>query len=98
MPYLYAATHKERFGGAFVFDELTHGSTGVLQDYMQLFDLKLPEQVRMAWRLLGMKERRASQCPCPCGCGQRLGRCSFNERLLPYRTMASRSWFNQNAP
>lgn len=97
VPYLYAVTHKLRFGGGFVFDELDHGARGVLRDYMVLFGLEKPQQARAAWLLLGMKERHANKRPCPCGCGKRLGRCKFNRRLQRFRALASRTWFRAHA-
>lgn len=97
LPYLYAISHKLKFGGSFVFDELAHGSPGVLQDYLDLFGVKHPQQARAAWLLLTMKERQANKQPCPCGCGRRVGRCSFNGRLRMFRDLASRSWFRAHA-
>lgn len=93
VPYLYAMSHKRKFGGPFVFDELDHGAPGALADYMDLFSLRQPRHARDAWRLLAMKPRDANKRPCPCGCGRRLGRCQFNSRLRGFRQLASRSWF-----
>jgi hypothetical protein len=93
VPYLYAISHKLRFGGQLPFSELKHGRPGELEDYMELFSLKRPEQAQRAIRLLGTKKRLANKAPCPCDCGQRLGRCSFNKKLRKIRQLASRSWF-----
>lgn len=93
VPYLYAMSHKLKFGGPFVFDELDHGAPGALRDYMDLFGVNQPQQARAAWLLLAMKERHANKQPCPCGCGHRVGRCRFNQRLRGFRELASRSWF-----
>ncbi len=98
VPYLYAVSHRLKFGGPFVFDELDHGAPGVLRDYMELFGLDYPQQAHSAWSLLGMKKRRANKRSCPCGCDRRLGRCAFNHRLRPFRKLASRSWFRANTP
>lgn len=97
VPYLYAISHKLRFGGPFVFDELDHGAPGALADYMDLFGVKQPAQARAIWTLLGMKERHANKKPCPCGCGQRLGRCGFRQRLREIRALASQTWFREHA-
>jgi len=97
VPYLYAISHKLRFGGSFVFDELDHGAPGALQDYMDLFGVKHPQQARAAWALLGMKVRYANKKPCPCGCGRRVGQCGFNRRLREFRALANRSWFKANS-
>jgi hypothetical protein len=61
VPYLFAMSHKLRVGGPFPFDELQHGTKGILIDYADLFGLKTPEQARYALQLLGMKKRRAKQ-------------------------------------
>lgn len=95
IPYLYAISHKLSFGGKLPFSELKHGAIGALEDYMELFELRRPEQAERAIRLLGMKKRRANKLPCPCNCGKRLGKCSFNKRLGKIRRYASRSWFRQ---
>ena len=93
VPYLYAVSHKLQFGGELLFSELKHGPQGVIDDYLDLFGLKNPEQVRRVLRMLGMKKRRANKEPCPCECGNRLGRCRFNRKLRQFRQRASRTWF-----
>ena len=97
MPYLFAMSHKLQSGGPFAFDELQHGTKGILIDYADLFGLKTPEQARYALALLGMKKRRANKQPCPCDCGKRLGQCKFNARLRQFRQIASRGWFRTSA-
>jgi len=97
VPYLFAISRKLKDGGPLAFDELAHGSKGLLADYVDLFRLKNPEQADYALKLLGMKKRRANKLPCPCGCEIRLGRCRFNWRLRQFRSLASRSWFRAQA-
>src|ERR1051326_5548167 len=72
IPYLFAISHKLRFGGPLPFDELQHGTPGILSDYRELFGLETPGQAQHALTLLGMKKRRANKLPCPCACGKRL--------------------------
>lgn len=96
IPYLYAISHKLKFGGPLPFSELKHGRLGEFEDYMELFSLKRPEQVQRAIRLLGMKKQRANKAPCPCDCGRRVGKCSFNKELHKMRKLASRSWFREH--
>ena len=55
VPYLYAVSHKLQFGGELLFRELKHGAEGIVEDYLDLFGLSNPEQVRRVVRLLGMK-------------------------------------------
>ena len=93
VPYLFAIAHKLRNGGPLPFGELDHGVDGLFADYLQLFGLRTREQLIYAFRLLGMKKRRANKLPCPCGCGIRLGRCKYNFRLRTFRKVASRTWF-----
>jgi len=91
-PYLYSISCKLKYGD-FPFSELDHGSKGELEDYVDLFGLKNPEQAKDALHLLGMKKRLANKKPCPCGCNIRLGKCKFNYKLREFRNLAERSWF-----
>ena len=93
VPYLFAISRKLKTGGPLPFGELDHGVDGLFADYMQLLGLKSREQLVYAFRLLGMKKRRANKLSCPCGCGIRLGRCKYNFRLREFRKVASRTWF-----
>jgi hypothetical protein len=93
VPYLFAMSHKLRNGGPLLFGELAHETPGLIADYLDLFQLRRPEQVTEVLRALGIKKRRANKLPCPCGCGVRLGRCKFNARIRGFRTLANRSWF-----
>ncbi len=40
VPYLYAISHKLKFGGQLPFSELKHGKIGELEDYMELLALQ----------------------------------------------------------
>ena len=93
VPYLFAISHKLKAGGPLPFGELDHGVDGLYTDYMELFGLKSRDQLVYAFKLLGIKKRRANKLPCPCGCGIRLGRCKYNFRLREFRKVASRTWF-----
>lgn len=97
VPFLYAISHKLRYGGTLPFSELAHGDQGILDDYLDLFGLADHQQVVKALRCLGMKRRVANKSLCPCECGLRLGKCSFHHRLNSYRNIASRSWFRGHA-
>ncbi len=96
VPFVYAISHKIKYGGPFIFDELAHGNAGVLTDYRDLFHLRGDQEVKLAWLLLSLKPRLANKRRCPCGCGQRLGRCSFRFRLKFFRKLAPRKWFRKN--
>ena len=95
VPYLFAVSYKLQHGGPMLFGELAHGTPGELQDYVDLFSLKRPDQAKRALEMLGMKKRRANKLPCPCGCGKRLGKCRFNYRITEFRKLASRVWFRE---
>ena len=95
VPYLYAVSHKMRFGGRFVFNELGHGAPGVLRDYADMFSLKNAEQVISVLKALSVKKRQANKRDCPCGCGRRLGRCVFNDKLREFRKITGRAWYKR---
>lgn len=95
VPYLYAISYKLTHGGPLLFGELDHGTPGILADYMRIFALTSPYQVRATLELLTLKKRRANKMPCPCGCGCRTGRCKFNWKLREFRLLADRSWFRE---
>jgi len=93
VPYLYAVSLKLRNGDDFVFGELAHGDSGIMDDYSYIFGLKEQYQIIQAIQLLGVKKRIANKKICPCGCGKRLGICSFHHKLNKFRKMAPVSWF-----
>ncbi len=93
IPYLYAISHKLQHGGPFVFDALSHCTPGLIEDYRDILGLDMPDQIKQAVKMLGIKKRLANKLPCPCGCGKRLGRCRFNRTMLALRKIAPRSWF-----
>jgi hypothetical protein len=71
--------------GKFAQGELAHGNDGLVQDYLNLFGLKEPNQVIEALRLLSIKKRIANKRRCPCDCGRRLGRCEKRFELNKFR-------------
>lgn len=85
VPYLYAISHKLKYGGKLPFGELDHGTPGELADYANLFGLVSPAAAQWAVELLRMKKRLANKRPCPCGCGRRLGGCKFNRTIRRFR-------------
>lgn len=96
VPYLYAISHKIKYGGEFIFGELSHGSQGLIDDYRILFGLDIRERVKDVLFLLTTKKRLANKLICPCGCGLRLGKCKLHYRINEFRKLASRSWFRAN--
>jgi hypothetical protein len=98
VPFLYSVSYKRMHGVNFPFGELAHGDKGVIDDCIELFNVKSQEQVVQTLTLLRMKRRLANRRPCPCGCGKRLGICPFNKTVLRYRYMAPRAWFLKIIP
>lgn len=96
VPYLFAISHKLRFGGDLHFGELAHGKHGMLDDYIEMFGLKTRSEAEAAVRLLAMKRRLANKQECPCGCRRRVGKCHFNWTLRRFRRLASQSWFRKH--
>jgi len=96
VPYLYAVTFKMENGGKFIFDELAHGTRGVLDDYMNLLGVDDEEQVIQTLRILSMKRREGNKMACPCVCGRNLGKCKFNLKIHALRKLASRSWYKEH--
>lgn len=93
IPYLYAVSHKLKYGGEFIFGELDHGEQGIIQDYTDILGLANPQQVTKALILLSIKKKAANKLPCPCECGKRLGSCRFHRKMNEMRKVAPRSFF-----
>lgn len=95
VPYLYAISHCEKTGKSFLFGELKHGKVGLFEDYVELLQLRSPQQVDYTLSLLAMKKRLANKKPCPCGCGSRLGVCSYNKIVRQLREHHGRAAFER---
>lgn len=93
IPYLYAISIKMKFGDDFIFGELAHGVEGIIDDYLDLFNLETREQLIGAFKLIRMKRRHANKQKCPCGCGNLLGKCKLNLKIIRYREIIPKSWF-----
>lgn len=92
IPYLYAVSIKIRFGDDFIFGELAHGTEGIVDDYLDIFNLQTGEQLVKTIKLIKMKKRHANKQKCPCGCGKLLGKCKFNLKIIKYRKIIPRRW------
>ena len=95
VPFLLAISTSLATGQAFLFGELAHGVPGALADYQELFQLKTPDQAKLALHALTLRKRLANKLSCPCGCGLRLGKCRLRLKLNPLRIAASRAWFGR---
>lgn len=95
VPYLYAISQFEKTGKSFPFGELKHGKAGLLEDYVELLQLRSPQQVGCTLSLLAMKKRLANKKPCPCDCGSRLGVCPYNKTVRQLRKRHGRAVFKR---
>lgn len=91
VPYLYNHSYFEQHGRLPV-GELSHGATGLIEDYEDLFKVTGARPCIEMLSLLGLKKRVANKRPCPCGSGLRLGRC-HNRVLNPLRKIDTRNYF-----
>lgn len=82
IPYLCAACLEEQ-GMAIppLLKELAHGRSGLVADYLDIFDLKSTDQLVYAMRLLLWPQDMAYAQPCPCACGRRLGFCHYRQKF-----------------
>lgn len=97
VPFLYAASWREQGRPGFPFDELAHGSQGLVADYERLFAMQGSSAVVGSLLLLGKRKRVANKMQCSCGCGRRLVMCSTHARLAAFRSLASRSFYRSQA-
>jgi hypothetical protein len=87
VPFLYSISYKLKHGDKanLPFGELEHGSSGLIEDCLDLFELKTQEQVVNTLEILRKKKKEAEDMPCPCGCGRRLRDCQFNAKIIDFR-------------
>lgn len=97
VPFLYAASWREKGLLGFPFDELAHGAAGLVSDYERIFSVEGRECVAYALHLLSKRKRIANKMLCPCGCGLRLAKCRLHASLLPFRCLAPRSFYRRQA-
>ena len=96
VPFLYGHSYLEQ-NGVLPQGELTHGESGLIQDYMTLFGVKNEVVCSRLLKLLGKKKRVANKYPCPCGSGRRVGKC-HNDILNSLRKIGSRTWLRKHHP
>jgi len=74
VPFLYGWSYKEKYG-AFPFEELAHGNSGIIQDLKRLFNTDDKNVCLKLLLLASMPRRKANKRICPCGSGLKVGRC-----------------------
>ena len=82
IPYLYAISLRNKYGGDLIFGELSHGLKGLIEDYLELYE---DSQIIKAHYLVNKKRRVANKITCPCGCGKRLGKCKLHNKVNELR-------------
>ncbi len=97
VPFLYAASWREQGLPGFPFDELAHGTAGLVDDYQRIFSIKGRDRVAYTLHLLALRRRVANKMMCPCGCGLRLAKCRLHASLMPFRRFAPRSFYRRQA-
>lgn len=93
IPFLYAASCREKDGGKLPFSELSHGKAGLLDDYELILGLEGARSVSVALMAVSQRKRIANKIDCPCACGRRLGNCEFRWKLATLRSEANRDFF-----
>jgi len=97
VPFLYAASCREKNGGDLPFSELAHGNAGLLDDYEQILGLRGANSVLLALMALSQRHRVTNKIKCPCACGRRLGKCDYRWALAKLRSDANRAFFRSMA-
>lgn len=96
LPYLYAVTINTQQNAGFPFGELEHGTTGLILDLQDFFQLKDSSQVYQMLKILSSRKKVANRMVCPCGCEQRVTKCNYFQHILRMRKVLNRSeWEEQ---
>jgi hypothetical protein len=96
VPYFYAIALKQQGRKEFVFGELYHGLLGILQDYIEVFELQNIKQVIQLLSILSQKANKGNKMICPCGCSRIVSRCSMHKKILEYRDVLPRNEYAKN--
>lgn len=90
VPYFYAIALYLQGEERFVFGELKHGLVGIIQEYLEIFELKSIDQVIKMLDILSMKKNLGNKMKCPCGCNRIVSKCLFHKKIVDYRNVMSR--------
>ncbi|MCM3112813.1 hypothetical protein [Lederbergia lenta] len=94
VPYFYAISLKLHGQEDFVFGELFHGIEGIIQDYLEVFELKYIDQIINLLDILSQKPNRGNKNNCPCGCKRIVTKCSLHKKIVEYRDVMTRKEFS----
>lgn len=95
VPYFYAIALYLQGKERFVFGELSHGLAGIIQDYMEVFELSSIEQVIKLLEILSLKSNQGNKKECPCGCNRVVTKCSFHKKVVEYRNAMTRKEYEE---
>ncbi|MFP7479658.1 hypothetical protein [Terribacillus saccharophilus] len=90
VPYFFAIALKLQGKDNFVFGELYHGTLGIIQDYLEVFDLNNVQQVIDLLEILSLKSNKGNKNICPCGCNRIVTKCPLHKKIVEYRNVMSR--------
>lgn len=94
VPYFYAISLHLQGKERFVFGELSHGVAGIIQDYLEVFELSTIEQVIKMLEILSLKSNKGNKKECPCGCKRIVIKCSFHKKIVEYRNVMTRKEYD----
>jgi hypothetical protein len=94
VPYFYAISLRLQGEENFVFGELYHGIDGIIQDYLEVFELKYIDQVINLLDILSQKPNRSNKKKCPCGCKRIVTKCSLHKKIVEYRDVMTRKEYS----
>lgn len=92
IPYLYSFSYKKLYGHL-PFGDLSHGLGGILEYYLELFDLKDAYSLVGLIAILAQGNYRGHNL-CPCGIGKRLRSC-HGEKVLKIMKLNSPQYFRK---
>ena len=93
IPFLYAISLAEKGHERFKLGELSHGSKGLVEDYINLFGCLSRAEVKHYLHTLTKKKRLVNKKPCPCNCGKKLVKCKTHKVMVLLRVAVHKRLF-----
>ena len=93
VPYLHGFSVYEATG-ELPFGELEHGFEGIIDDYVEIFEVDSREKALKLFALAARPRSKANRVTCPCGSGLRVGKC-HHKILNELRKKVGRLWFKR---
>ena len=79
--YLFSVTFFVKYNGAYPFGERSHGATGILEFYMEIFNVITTEQT-LELMVYICRDNYRGHALCPCKSGERIRKCHGEILLL----------------